>query len=995
MTTKRSRHDFPVMMAGALLISTSCALSTISYAEVTADTSTLGNLGTGVTAGPSFDITGGTRPGGGSNLFHSFDSFSLTSSETANFVNDSGLATTNVLGRVTGGDPSSIYGTIQTTGFPGANLYLINPSGILFGPTAQLNVEGSFHATTADYMKLGSDGIFYANVAENSVLTMSAPSAFGFLDSNPGSIEVHTGGIDFDTYLPTALLEVPEGETLSLVGGPIDLGTSDFSTSGFLLAPAGTVNMVSVASAGEATLDSPVNTDGFTELGDINISGGSIVDAKNIYIRGGNLVIDESVLVPGGFAYELSFVGYSPLPDGGEVNVKVSDSLSMTGTDLELLTLAAPGIFVYTGDFFDISPAAKVPDVNIDAGSVSISGVAGISVSRNAPGEIGNVVINANDVTIGSGGSITLINAYAGDDPTAPGPSLTINARTLDVSGDGSGSAYGYEGIAAQGLVNLAYLFPYNDAELITANSGNITINASDSVSVRGLGQITTDNRVFGSSGDITINTGDLLVEGTGDANSAFIGSQSAFAADSGDIVINATGGIAMTDGARISSASLGSGDAGDVMLTAAGPITLDGNDTRILGATYEPPDDVLNDLFLEVFYWYSFDDVRADMGDPDASLMEVLAFIRDVYGDITIPDLDLTPGDGGAITISAPTLTMNTGTRIETSTGWEGNAGSVTANVDSLYLNDGATIRSRSGVEFLDGTGHVGPGAGGAVNINAANTVSISGTDSAISTSTFGDGDGGDIKITGNDIYIRNGGFVSADSGGTLGGESLSGSGLAGNINMNAADKIELADGTISTRAVTADGGNVELNAPNLVYLLNSDITTSVESGVGGGGNIIIDPEFVVLNQSNILANAYGGPGGNITIVADNVIVSAQSSIDASSELGIDGTINISNPDQDIAKELAVLPENYLDVTGLISDRCGTSAGSSSLVSAGPGGLAVDPDGYLPGFAVGTGMDDAGNGGNTRFDGGGSWLAPGTGTALSSLQLVRMNCTY
>ncbi|MCK4705523.1 MAG: filamentous hemagglutinin N-terminal domain-containing protein, partial [Gammaproteobacteria bacterium] len=529
MTTLTFRNYFPAVLGGGLLLS-SIGVSSICYAGVTADTSL--PTDSVVTAGPNFDITGGTRPGSGTNLFHSFDTFTLTSSETANFNNVGNIPTTNILSRVTGGAPSDIYGTIQTTGFTGANLYLINPAGILFGATAQLNVEGSFHATTADYINLGGDGVFYANVAENSVLSISAPTAFGFLGSNPGSIEVHTGGID-ETFWPTALLEVPEGETLSLVGGPIDLGTSDFSTSGFLLAPAGTVNIVSVASAGEVTIGtpgSPISADGFAQLGDINITGGSLVDAKNIYIRGGNLVIDESVLVPGGFAFELSWVGFSPLPDGGEVNIKVTDNLIMTGTDLEPLTLAAPGIFVYTGDFFDISPAAKLPDVNIDAGSVSISGVAGISATRNAPGENGNVTINANDVTIASGGSINLINTYVGDDPDAPGPSLTINAQTVNVSGDGSASAYGFEGISAQGQVNLTYLDTQYGADVITANSGNITINATDSLSVTGLGQITTDSRIFGSAGDITINTGNLLVAGTGDANSAVIGSQSAFA---------------------------------------------------------------------------------------------------------------------------------------------------------------------------------------------------------------------------------------------------------------------------------------------------------------------------------------------------------------------------------------------------------------------------------------------------------------------------------
>ena len=62
----------------------------------------------------SYSITGGTRPGGGTNLFHSFGNFNVPNNNIANFLNESGAATSNILGRVTGGNPSNIFGTIQT-----------------------------------------------------------------------------------------------------------------------------------------------------------------------------------------------------------------------------------------------------------------------------------------------------------------------------------------------------------------------------------------------------------------------------------------------------------------------------------------------------------------------------------------------------------------------------------------------------------------------------------------------------------------------------------------------------------------------------------------------------------------------------------------------------------------------------------------------------------------------------------------------------------------
>src|SRR6478735_3240010 len=115
-----------------------------------------------------YNITGGTRPGGGTNLFHSFGDFNVPTKNIANFLNDAGLPTSNILGRVTGGNASVIYGLIQTNGpggFGNANLFLMNSAGFLFGPNATLNVGGMVAFTSADYLRLegtGGNGVFYA-----------------------------------------------------------------------------------------------------------------------------------------------------------------------------------------------------------------------------------------------------------------------------------------------------------------------------------------------------------------------------------------------------------------------------------------------------------------------------------------------------------------------------------------------------------------------------------------------------------------------------------------------------------------------------------------------------------------------------------------------------------------------------------------------------------------------------------------------------------------
>src|SRR4029453_5195543 len=152
-------RDVDVVALAILL----CALGFIvppSHAQVVTNmtSSVLGTAVNGSTTLPCLsgtcNITGGTQRG--SNLFHSFGFFNVAQGGIANFINTTGLPTpnSNILGRATAPQVSNIFGTKRTTNFGTANLFLMNPFGWIFGPTARLNVSGSFHATTADYIRL-------------------------------------------------------------------------------------------------------------------------------------------------------------------------------------------------------------------------------------------------------------------------------------------------------------------------------------------------------------------------------------------------------------------------------------------------------------------------------------------------------------------------------------------------------------------------------------------------------------------------------------------------------------------------------------------------------------------------------------------------------------------------------------------------------------------------------------------------------------------------
>ncbi len=155
--------------------------------------------------GARFDeIDGGATRG--SNLFHSFSEFNINEGQRVYFANPTGVE--NILTRVTGGNASNIFGTLGVAG--AANLFLINPAGIVFGHNAQLNVHGSFVGTTADGVQFANQELFSAtNPQTPSLLTVGVPIGLQY-GSNSGGIQVQS-----------VSLKVPDGQTLILAGGTV------------------------------------------------------------------------------------------------------------------------------------------------------------------------------------------------------------------------------------------------------------------------------------------------------------------------------------------------------------------------------------------------------------------------------------------------------------------------------------------------------------------------------------------------------------------------------------------------------------------------------------------------------------------------------------------------------------------------------------------------------------------------------------------------------
>jgi filamentous hemagglutinin family protein len=182
-----------------------------------------------------FNITGGTTSRDGQNLFHSFETFDLGNGDTANFVTPASIE--NVVGRIFGGDVSVIDGVLQVSGSL-ANLYIINPAGIVFGPNVQLNLPANFTATTADGIDFGAT--YLSATESNRYLTLNGdPTGYTFSTPTPAAIE-NQGN-----------LAVGVDQTLLLIGGSVQ-------NTGTLTAPSGTVALAAVPGENRVRL-APIN----------------------------------------------------------------------------------------------------------------------------------------------------------------------------------------------------------------------------------------------------------------------------------------------------------------------------------------------------------------------------------------------------------------------------------------------------------------------------------------------------------------------------------------------------------------------------------------------------------------------------------------------------------------------------------------------------------------------------------------------------------------
>jgi filamentous hemagglutinin family protein len=932
----------------------------------------------------NFDITASLGKMAGPNLFHSFSQFDITAGQIATFSGPSTIQ--NILARITGANASSIDGTLRST-IDGANLFFLNPHGVVFGQNAQLDVKGSFVVTSAHYIGL-FDGNRFDTVnpsANDPLLSSAAPSAFGFLGPTVAPISF-TG----------CSLSVPNQKSLSVIGGDIQI------KNGQLTAAGGRINIVSLGSAGTVALDvnnlnAALDTSSFATLGSLTMNNSILFGDDQSSVGGGKVVVQAQELTFDGSGIEASSLGSE---NSLGVDVTVRDQMILQNMS-----------FIFSDEYS--TSTGNGGDINIQAHELQVLSASAITCDVHGTGHGGNINVSADTIFL--------------DGQTVPNSFAGIGART-----DSSGNA-GDVALTAQTL-NIRNGMIVSTVSAGSGNAGNTTVSAS-AINIDGHGTTsgiiadTTDGG--GNGGDVAITTASLEISNAGRISSAtggagHGGNVNITATDSiqldgeegvlftgigvpplasatgkgGDLVIN-TPLLEILNGARILAGTQGAGAGGNINVTAT-DIVLDGGDATL------------------------FTGIEAQTsGSGNAGGITINAGSLRLANGAQINVDTSSPGAGGDIDITAHSVAIESASMLSATSDGQGQGGKITVAADSILVDgarpDGSVgfagifAGNPFGVQGNASAGDIviGPGASGSLSVQLLNGAEISASTkgasdggnividattltldnhASIQCATVGSGQAGNISLTVQDLQLTGNSSIAVPAASQNGGNIVINVGSAdlqdstldasagkngGNITLNAGTQVSLLNSTLDASAsdtggnitLTAgsraslhtssldatagkNGGDITLTVGSLIYLLDSTITASAGDN---GGNITIDPDFLVLDHSPITANAINNNGGNINVLSE-FFLSSDSSITADSQFGNPGTVLIQAVELDLTASLVSLTASLLGAESQLRERCGVRAagGISSFLVLGRGGAPFEPNGPLPTFGLG-----------------------------------------
>ncbi|MCT7955595.1 two-partner secretion domain-containing protein [Laspinema palackyanum] len=914
-------------------------------------------------------ITGGTPAG--PNLFHSFTEFSLPTGGSAYF--NQGNSIQNIFTRITGINPSNIDGILQANG--SANLFLLNPNGIIFGANAQLNIGGSFVVSAGDRIQFSDRTEFPANPGDTPpLLTVSSPMGLQ-LGTNPGNIALNG-----------ARLEVPTGQQLALVGDNLALQGAQ------LRAPSGTIDLTAqnIALSAGALLDVSAEAGGQIRIGsrDLTLTDQSRILADNlgngtgrgIEITTERLNLSDRALI------SASTFGSGT---GGQLTIEATEAVVMTGDNRFNQTLdrlfsqeitrpedVGTGIFSITfgtgngGNLTLNTPSLKLTDsafmstatfgdgkggnMTVNSGMVHLI-ESELFADNLGSGDAGDVTLNAQTLTLQNGGAIAASTFGAGLGGTI---SITVS-DSIEIGGTSFGGRFN-SGIFASAYVNA------------TQPAGNIKIQTGQ-LNLRGGAQIVATTFAAVPGGIVTVTASEIEVSGSSPDGQylSSIKTQAQSEGPAGSLTLN-TRSLIVRDGALISTSTEGTGDGGNLTIRATDFVELTGTGTfnlvqSVVEGGFEP-EQIQDGLFT------------VSSGSGNAGNLTLETGRLSVRNSAHIATGTLTQGNGGTLSVRASDRIDLQGAYLLTGTGGSGPAGDIFIDTGDLRLQDGSQIIAST----------LATGSGGNIRVNASESVQLQNQSSMISTSqgagsagyvliqtdqlslqnqsivsTFasGEGNAGFLGIAASESVelqeksaletstegIGDAGFLEIDTRSlTLENSGISvsaqGTGEAGNLNI-ASDRLSLNNGFLLGIAASGRGGNVQLEVNDLLTLRQGSTISAEALGTGDGGNVAVTTDAIaLLENSRIRATAVEGMGGNIQIFTQALFESPKSQITASSNQGIDGVVSVNTPDLQPTHGLIALPSEMLNLGNLVFEGCGTGASQSEFIVTGRGGLPPNP---------------------------------------------------
>ncbi|MBE7381743.1 MAG: CHAT domain-containing protein [Leptolyngbya sp. SIO1E4] len=612
----------------AIAGTTALFLTALGTSPAAADGISPANDGTGTQVnriGNDHAITGGTPSADTHNLFHSFSDFNLLTGETATFLTDPAIQ--NILSRITGSNPSLIDGLLQVSGSD-ANLFLINPSGILLGPNSALNLQGSFTAITADQVNFAT-GTFGTVGTPDYAALVGNPQSFSFTANSPGSV-VNAG-----------TLSVLPGESVVLVGGQV-LNTGTITTPGgtVIISAVDGNSLVRIAQEGlllnleVATLpDSPQATllpFTPTTLPEL-LTGNAIGEAAGVTVNpDGSITLTESeVALPAepGTAIVSGTLDASGEDFGGQLTV-LGDTIGLLAATLETSGDRSGGTIRVGGEYKGEGPLPTAAITFVDGASTLIA-------DALVQGDGGRIIVWS-DQTTRSYGSLSARGGTAGGNGGFVETSSLGFLETTGAPDVGAPNGQGGTWLIDPFDIEIGFFtttgFPNNNNPFV-AESGPAQLDWGDIEAAFGTTpgvRVTVSTGVGGGdNGDITVVDGVDLAGVPADANLEFRAA--------GDIEIipelTSSGGVSFDFEADTDNNGSGQIRIDNLLETQGGNILLQGADAGAAPAI----------------------DVRAPLrsNGGDISLLS-----RD--SDIQITSLD---AGGGAISIITPGLIRVTDT--------------------------------------------------------------------------------------------------------------------------------------------------------------------------------------------------------------------------------------------------------------------------------------------------------------------------------------------